>query len=50
MGVTFGWERYVGLDGKAIGIDKFGASAPGETVIKNYGFTTEKVVEVYKSL
>lgn len=50
MGATFGWERYVGLDGKAIGIDKFGASAPGETVIKNYEFTTDKVVEVYNAL
>ncbi|MER2181206.1 MAG: transketolase, partial [Desemzia incerta] len=34
MGATFGWERYVGLDGATIGIDKYGASAPGATVIK----------------
>lgn len=50
MGATFGWERYVGLDGATIGIDKYGASAPGETVIKNYGFTTEHIVEVFSSL
>lgn len=50
MGASFGWERYVGLDGKVIGIDKFGASAPGETVIKNYGFTVENVVNTVKSL
>ncbi len=50
MGATFGWERYVGLDGAMIGIDKFGASAPGTEVIENYGFTTEKVVETYNTL
>lgn len=50
MGATFGWERYVGLDGATIGIDKYGASAPGATVIKNYGFTTQNVVETFNSL
>ncbi|KMT63590.1 transketolase [Paenilisteria newyorkensis] len=50
MGSTLGWERYVGLDGKTIGIDKFGASAPGDTIIKNYGFTVENVVNTVKSL
>lgn len=50
MGATFGWERYVGLDGATVGIDKYGASAPGETVIKNYGFTTENIVEVFNNL
>ena len=50
MGATFGWERYVGLDGKAIGIDRFGASAPGNTVIEKYGFTVENVVNTFKSL
>ncbi|MDT2849915.1 transketolase C-terminal domain-containing protein, partial [Vagococcus carniphilus] len=50
MGATFGWERYVGLDGKVMGIDRFGASAPGNTVIENYGFTVENVVKTFKSL
>ena len=50
MGSTFGWERYIGFEGHAIGIDRFGASAPGNTVIENYGFTVEKVVEAFKSL
>ncbi|MDT2850277.1 transketolase C-terminal domain-containing protein, partial [Vagococcus carniphilus] len=50
MGATFGWERYVGLDGKVMGIDCFGASAPGNTVIENYGFTVENVVKTFKSL
>lgn len=38
-----GWERYVGENGVMIGIDKFGASAPGDEVMKKYGFTTENV-------
>lgn len=50
MGATFGWERYVGLDGASVGIDKYGASAPGEIVIEKYGFTKENVVAVYNSL
>lgn len=50
MGTTFGWERFVGLDGKIIGIDKFGASAPGNTIIENYGFTVDNVVNAVRSL
>ncbi|WP_163653488.1 transketolase [Listeria sp. PSOL-1] len=50
MAASFGWERYVGTDGKIIGIDKFGASAPGDTIIENYGFTVENVVSIVKSL
>ena len=44
MGNTALWYKYVGLDGLAIGIDKFGASAPANKVIKEYGFNVEKVV------
>ena len=43
-GTTIGWERYVGLDGAIIGIDSFGASAPGSTVLEKFGFTIENVV------
>ncbi|MGX7417710.1 transketolase [Carnobacterium gallinarum] len=50
MGATFGWERFVGLDGAMIGIDKFGASAPGNIVIEQYGFTVENVVSTFKGL
>lgn len=50
MGASFGWERYVGLDGATVAIDKYGASAPGNTVIENYGFTVDNVVAVYNSL
>ncbi len=40
-----GWERWTGLGGGIIGIDRFGASAPGATLFKEYGFTVEHVVE-----
>ena len=49
MGSTGLWYKYVGLDGLAIGIDKFGASAPANKVIEEYGFTVEKVVENIKN-
>lgn len=42
-GVTQGWEKYVGARGAIIGIDHFGASAPGPVVMKEYGFTAENV-------
>jgi transketolase len=42
-GVTMGWERYVGFRGTSIGIDRFGASAPGETVLGELGITPENV-------
>lgn len=44
-GITMGWERYVGINGGTIGVDRFGASAPGNTVMKEYGFTVENIVE-----
>ncbi|USD84471.1 transketolase [Bacillus safensis] len=49
MGASFGWERYTGLDGDVIAIDKFGASAPGETIIEKYGFTVSNVVSRVKA-
>ncbi|MHC5218626.1 transketolase [Enterococcus sp. LJL128] len=45
----FGWERYVG-NGAIIAIDHFGASAPGDIVLKEFGFTVENVVEKYTAL
>ncbi len=47
---SFGWERYVGTEGKTITIDHFGASAPGGLVLEKFGFTSENVVNTYKSL
>ena len=43
-GIPMGWERYAGNKGIVIGIDTFGASAPGGTVLKKYGFTAENIV------
>ena len=47
---SLGWHRYVGFEGDVIAIDKFGASAPGEIVMKEYGFSVENVVSKMKNL
>jgi transketolase len=44
MAATFGWERYVGLKGRKIGMHRFGASAPLKDLLKFFGFTTDAVV------
>jgi transketolase len=44
-GVTFGWERWIGAHGIAIGVDRYGASAPGEIVLREYGFTAAHVAD-----
>ena len=49
-GSPFGWERYTKCRGKIIAIDHFGASAPGDKVLAEFGFTTENVINTYKSL
>jgi len=49
-GSTFGWERYVGLEGIALGMDEFGASAPAGELMQHFGFTTENMVAVAKQL
>lgn len=48
MGSTFGWERYIGLTGAAIGMRSFGASAPLKDLLKKFGFTAEAVVNAAK--
>jgi len=50
MGSSFGWERYTGLTGDILAIDCFGASAKGDRVVKEYGFTVENVIAKVKSL
>ncbi|MGR6897718.1 transketolase [Rummeliibacillus sp. BSL5] len=50
MASSFGWHKYVGFEGDVLAIDRFGASAPGETVIEEYGFTVNNVVEKVKAL
>lgn len=49
-GSAFGWCRYVGAEGTVIGVDTFGVSSPGPLAMKNYGFTTENVVEKAKAV
>ena len=46
----FGWERYIGTEGKMIGIDHFGASAPGDFVLEQFGFTVDNVVNTFNEL
>ncbi|MNJ04541.1 Transketolase [compost metagenome] len=50
MAHPMGWEKYVGDQGDILGISTFGASAPGDRVIKEYGFTVENVVSKVKAL
>jgi len=49
-GVTSCWYKYVGLNGKVIGLDRFGESAPAGALFKEFGFTVEHVVTVVDSL
>lgn len=49
-GCSFGWAKYVGLDGDTITIDTYGASAPAKVVFREYGFTVENVVEKARAL
>jgi len=47
---TAGWYKYVGLDGKIVGIDRFGESAPDKDLFKEFGFTVDNVVNAVKSV
>ena len=49
-GVTLGWYKYVCLEGRVIGLDRFGASAPYKTLYKEFGITTDAIVEAVNSL
>jgi transketolase len=49
-GATLGWWKYVGTDGDVVGLDRFGASAPGPVVMKELGFTPENVAARAKKL
>ena len=46
----FGWGKYVGLDGKTVCLDRFGASAPADVLFKEFGFTVDNVVKTVKSV
>lgn len=49
-GCSQGWTRYVGPAGRVIGIDRFGASAPGATNMEQFGFTAENVVDTVRTM
>ena len=49
-GATLGWWKYVGANGDVIGLDRFGASAPGPKVMEKLGFTAENVAARAKKL
>lgn len=49
-GADFGWERYVGLDGKTVTMQGFGASAPAKILFEKFGFTVENVVKAMKEV
>ncbi|MFI5364937.1 MAG: transketolase [Candidatus Binatia bacterium] len=49
-GVTFGWSQWIGDSGTAIGVDRFGSSAPGETNMEKFGFTPENVARIVRAL
>lgn len=50
MASPLGWHKYVGIEGKVIGINSFGASAPGDLVVEKYGFTKENILKQVRSL
>lgn len=49
-GVCLGWERWIGDEGIAVGVDKFGSSAPGTKVLHEYGFNAQNVYDQAKKL
>jgi hypothetical protein len=46
IGVSLGWERWVGDEGAIIGLDHFGASSPAGTIFAKFGFSAERVAEI----
>ncbi|HSR14492.1 MAG TPA: hypothetical protein VLL51_01985, partial [Gemmatimonadales bacterium] len=47
-GTTFGWQQWVTEDGHSIGLDRFGASAPGDRLFDEFGFSTRSVVDAVR--
>ena len=50
LGVRQGWERWVGDHGSGVGVNRFGASAPAEVLLREYGFTVDNVCARAKAL
>lgn len=49
-GITLGWERHVGLDGAVVGMQSFGASAPGEVLYEQFGITADNAIAHARAL
>ncbi|ARA92764.1 transketolase [Rhodothermaceae bacterium RA] len=49
-GVTMGWQKYVGLEGRIVGLDRFGASAPYQKLMEVFGFTAEHIADEVRAL
>jgi transketolase len=49
-GTSFGWERWLGQRGRMIGIDRFGASAPGATALEGLGITPDRVAAAVRDV
>jgi transketolase len=49
-GIKLGWEHYVGLDGKILGMDRFGASAPGSVLFEKFGFTSAHIAAIAREM
>ena len=49
-GISMGWDKFTGKDGEIISIDKFGASAPGNKVLAEYGFTSKNIVKTARKM
>jgi transketolase len=50
VGVSLGWERWVGDEGAIIGLDHFGASAPAGTIFEHFGFTVDRVADIARKV
>jgi len=50
LGVSQGWDRYIGAHGDMLSVQRFGASAPAEVVLREYGFTVDNVCARAKAL
>jgi transketolase len=50
IGVSLGWERWVGDEGAIIGLDHYGASAPAGTIFEHFGFTADRVADVARKV
>jgi transketolase len=50
LGISQGWERWIGSNGDMLGVEKYGASAPADVLLEKYGFTVDNVVARAKKL